>query len=272
MRVLVAGASSRLGRYLCAALRREGHVVRGMSRSGEDLDADESVAADVCAPESLPAAVDGVDALISVVGAPVWPTPLARETTFEATDRDGNLALFAAARDAGVSRVVYLSVFGEYPPGLRYVECHREVEAWLADSGLTWSAVRPTGFFGAFDVFAELARTGLSVRVGSGEARTNPIHEADLAEVLVDALSAEGVVECGGPDVLTRAEIARLAFGDGASRLAPVPAFALRAQVALVRPVFRRAGDVLAFLHHVVLHDAVAPIRGERRLADYFRR
>jgi uncharacterized protein YbjT (DUF2867 family) len=273
VKVLVAGATSRVGRALCPLLEQRGHHVRAMSRSGNPVTgASEVVAADVCASHTLGPAVDAVDAVISLVGASLWPVPQpGRETTFEETDRDGNLALFEAAREAGVARAVYLSVFGDYPPGLGYVESHRAVEAWLTQSGWSSAVVRPTGFFGSFDIFSQLAATRVSVRVGAGTARTNPIHEQDLAVVLADALSAEGILDCGGPEVLSRRAIAELALGGRPGALAPVPPFVLRAQALAARTVSKRVSDILYFLHHVSVHDAVAPACGERRLADYFR-
>ena len=118
---------------------------------------------------------------------------------------------------------------------------------------------------------SQLASARVSVRVGGGEAKTNPIHEADLAQVLADALITEGVVECGGPDVLTRRAIAELALGGRRGALTPVPPFVVRAQALAARAVSKRVSDILYFLHHVSVHDAVAPARGERRLCDYFR-
>lgn len=273
MRVLVAGATSRVGRALSRDLVSAGHSVRAMSRTGASVGAQEAVAADVLRPESLGVAVDGVDAVISLIGAPLWPVPRpGRETTFEATDRDGNIALFTAAQAARVRRVVYLSVFGEYPQGLGYVDSHRAVEAWLARSGLPHAVVRPTGFFGSFDLFGALGRARLGVCVGAGTARTNPIHEEDLATVLASGLHEEGVIACGGPDVLSRREIAELALAGARAPVAPVPPALLLAQAAAARVVSRRVSDVLRFIHHISLHDAVAPMRGSRRLQDYLRR
>lgn len=263
MRIAVLGAGSRTGRFLIERLARDGHEVRAPSRAD---------GVDLTQPDTLPGALAGMDTVISLVGASVNPAWRFPEQTFEAVDQDKNLALLEAARRAGVRRFVYLSVFGTYPPGVRYVEAHRAVDEALAASGLSTTSVRPTGFFGSFDALFAMARWGLAVRVGDGEAKTNPIHEADLADVIADQAS-EGpeVVDVGGPDVLTRNQITDLLFAAAqrTPRVIPLPLGLIRLQTALVRPFNRRIADLLVFFAHVLTHEGVAPARGTRRLADH---
>ncbi|MCB9669653.1 MAG: NAD(P)H-binding protein [Alphaproteobacteria bacterium] len=255
--VVVAGGTSVVGRALVGRLASAGHEVRVLSRSSTDL------RADVTRPETLRGTLDGTDVLYSLVGASLAPRPLFPEQTFEAIDRDGNLALLAEAERAGVSRVVYLSVFGDYDRPLVYVDTHRAVEHALAASPIPSTAVRPTGFFGEL-AFLEAFRL-LAPRVGDGSARTNPIHEEDLADVLAGVLhDGPAVLGCGGPEVLTRSEItARLA---GSPVQVPVPPALLRLQAGLLRPVLPRLAAIVDFVGYVLTHDGIAPPTGSRTL------
>ncbi|MEZ4319447.1 MAG: NAD(P)H-binding protein [Myxococcota bacterium] len=259
MRVLVAGGTSTVGRFLVERLRSDGHEVDVLSRGGP-------VAGDVTRPETLRGVCDGRDAVVSLVGASVNPAPRFPEQTFEAVDRDGNLALLAEAERAGVGRFVYLSVFGEYPPGVAYVEAHRAVDAALERSPLSTTSIRPTGFFGSFAALRPAARLGLAVRIGSGECRTNPIHEADLADVIADHLvDGPAVVDCGGPEVLTRNEIGARLGGKPVWNL-PVPGALVGLSALTTRPLAKRVSDLTVFFRHVLTHDGVAPAYGTRRL------
>lgn len=262
MRVLVAGASSRLGRLVCARLADAGHAVTPLSRaSGVDL----------TRPETLRGRCDGHDAVVSLVGASLtmrWQVP---EQTFDRVDRDGNLALLDEAVRAGVPRFVYLSVYGDWPPDVRYVEAHRAVDAALHAAPLGATSIRPTGFFGAFEVLLAIVRWGVAFRVGDGESRTNPIHEADLADVIAARVpGGPPVVEVGGPEVLTRNQITDLLFAatGRTPRVIGVPKGLLLTQSRLVGALNPRLGDLIRFVAEVSTHDAVAPPYGSRRLAE----
>lgn len=259
MKILVAGGTSTVGGHLVERLRHDGHDVAVLSRKGP-------IAGDVTDPDSLVGCCDGREVVFSLVGASVMPTPRIPEQTFEAVDRDGNLALLAEAERAGVTRIVYLSVFGDYPPGIAYVEAHRAVERALEASPVTSTAVRATGFFGALAALRPAARLGLGVRIGDGLSRTNPIHEADLADVLADQVQrGPAALDCGGPEILTRREINER-LGGGRVLHIPVPGALVGMSAALTRPVSRRIGDLTTFLRFVLTHDCVAPQFGSRRL------
>lgn len=86
------------------------------------------------------------------------------------------------------------------------------------------TVIRPTGFFNDMqEKIFETARRGRVWLVGEGDQRFNPVHGADMAQVIVDAArqgrAAPTVVDVGGPDDLTLREVGELAFrgaGQGA--------------------------------------------------------
>ena len=111
------------------------------------------------------------------------------------------------------------------------------------------SCARP-GFFSAFAGLVPLARRGVLLDLGDGLARTNPIDERDLADVLIDAALHDGPRElvAGGPDVMTRAQLFELvaamcgatgADRAGAAWLGRIGSLALRPFHPADRPVRR---------------------------------
>ena len=275
--VLVAGATGRLGRPLVAELAARGLRVRALARdAGRHLrmpGAAEHRAADVTRPGTLRGACDGVDAVISCVGAPL-SLGLGDRTPHEAVDFRGNLALLEEARRAGVRRFVYVSVFGGRDlRALAYADAHERFADALAASSLDWAVVRPTGYFSFLRELLVMAHAGRGVVVAAGDAVTNPIHEADLAAFCADALEgAERDLPVGGPRSHTRREMVEMAFRALGSvpRVRSVPAWALRLGARTLRPVNPRVAALVRFGVEVSLRPVVAPAFGERTLGAYF--
>ncbi|HEU4453574.1 MAG TPA: SDR family oxidoreductase [Longimicrobium sp.] len=278
--VLVAGATGQLGRFVVRELRARGYRVRALTRAPERLaalgvEADEAARGDLLDPHSLDAACAGVDVVLSCAGASMSLDDFRDRRSFLAVDWEGNRSLLHAAKAAGARKFVYVSVFGgEAMPGEEYTAAHERFVAELARSGVAHTIVRPTGFFSFFGEVARMAKKGIGPVIGSGEPRTNPIHEADLAAVCADAVaSTEREIAAGGPDVLTRREIVETAFraAGRAPRIIRVPPAVFRGIAAVTRPFNPRLAALLSFGAAVSLVDCVAPVRGARRLEDYFR-
>lgn len=278
-RVLVAGATGLLGRAVAELLRGRGYRVRTLSRSPErarQVPADETVVGDATRPESIAAACDGVDIVFSCLGQSVGADPRNRGPGYRAIDYVGNHNLIEAARRAGVGRFVYVSVFGaEGHPGVAYLRAHADVADELRRSGMGYAVIQPTGFFSAFRPFFEMARDGRALVFGDGGARSNPIHDADLALACADAVaSAESRdIPIGGPEVLTRRQVLELAFAacGRPAKIARAPAWAPGLMGGLIRPFAPRLGELASFIGVVSAGDFVAPPYGTRRLGDFFR-
>lgn len=274
--VLVVGASGRLGREVVPLLAAHGYAVRGAARHAVRVPAPAiPVRADLLDPASLRAACRGVDVVVMAAGAPLTLRPILGHPGFHAVDGRGTVLLVRVARELGVTRFVYVSVYA--PPGFAggpYVAAHREAAEAVRASGMAWSVVQPTGFFSTFEVLLPLARLGLIPEIGDGAARTNPIHERDLAEVVLRAVEGqEGDVPVGGPEVLSRRQIAEAAFAavGRAPRMVHLPDALLRLGRWLAAPADRRLAELLRFLDAVSRTDVVAPAAGVRTLAAHLR-
>lgn len=274
-RVLVAGASGALGREVVRALAGRGHEVVGLTRRAgalQGLPASEIVA-DAMDGDALRAAVDGVERVFSCLGAPVAPTLTPRKT-YSKVDTPANGNLIRAARDAGAERFVYVGVAGSDDlAGLDYVDAHVAVEGALASSGLDYAVLRPTGFFSAFAEILPLAGKGPVPMFGDGGARSNPISDSDLAALCADAIDGAfgGVREVGGPEVLTRREIAdmaREAVGQP-PKVRRVPSWLARGMAWPLWLMSPRMAHILRFYVAVGEQDCVAEACGEQRLGPF---
>lgn len=140
--------------------------------------------------------------------------------TFERAVRD-TLALFDAARRAGVQRIVHVSITGADPAsGLPYFRAKGRVESALRASGLAHAIVRPTVLFGREDILINnlawlLRRFPVFAVPGDGRYPIQPVYVGDVAAVAVDAAQApENItVDAVGPETYAYEDLVRLVAG-----------------------------------------------------------
>jgi uncharacterized protein YbjT (DUF2867 family) len=275
-RVLVAGATGYLGRFVAKEFKSRGHYVRALARSPHKLDdirdeLDEIVPGQVTDPETLEHVCDGFEVVFSSVGI----TKQKGKLTWKDVDYQGNVNLLQAAQTAGVKKFIYVSVFNG--PELRHLEivkAHEDFVDVLKASGMDYAVIRPTGFFSDITEFYNMAKRGRVYLFGRGNNRVNPIHGADLAVTCVDAIDGETQeIDVGGPEVLTYREIAELAFRVQGKRvrISHVPMLFMSVTISAMRAFNRHQGELLAFLTTAMTVDGVAPRTGARTLEAYYR-
>lgn len=130
MSILVTGASGNVGSAVAGALSAAGVEHRRAARRVRSGSSD-VVAFDFTDPSTWAEAFDGVESLF-----------LVRPPAIGNVTRD-LLPAVAAARDAGVRHVVFLSLQGAEK---NRVVPHATVETWLRASGMTWTFVRASFF------------------------------------------------------------------------------------------------------------------------------
>ncbi len=278
-RILVAGASGALGHHVLDILKSRGYWVRALTRQDparsklEDV-ADEVVQGDAFEGRGLAEAVDGVELVLSSVGASLQPTLGAGWRRFGVVDVRANRNLIAAAKAQGVKKMGYASVSGaERFPHLDYMRAHHIVAQELAGSGLDHTVIRPNGFFSGFAEFLEMGRAGKVPLFGAGAARNNPVHDRDVAEACITGLEGDApVIDVGGPDVLTRREIVDLVFTslEREPQIQKIPLGLVHFGSLCLRPFHPRISHLFGFMAGVTGQDVVAPATGSRRLSDYY--
>ena len=133
-------------------------------------------------------------------------------TTFDRAVRNSAL-LFEAAAEAGVERIVHVSVTNpsEDSP-LPYFRGKARVERALGESGVPQAIVRPTLVFGPRDILVNniawiLRHFPVFVVPGDGSGRVQPVSAEDVAEI---AVTATGTVDASGPEEYSFGELVRL--------------------------------------------------------------
>lgn len=216
-RVLVTGGNGYFGSLLVDAVRRQGMPVRVLDVVGGQHDPSlaapvEQVRADIRDAAAVRAAVDGVD----VVYHNVAQVPLARAADLLRTvNVDGTAVLLAAARDAGVSKVVHTSssaVFGvpahnpvlptTVPSPAEAYGAAKLAAEWAclraAADGLDVTIVRPRtilghGRLGIFGILFDWIADGADPFVlGDGSNRYQFVHADDLAAACLAAARRDG--------------------------------------------------------------------------------
>lgn len=192
--LLVTGATGNVGRELVDQLDAQGAEVRVLVRDparAKGLPARvDRVVGDLDRAETLPAAFAGVDGFFLL-------TP--------GIGLDGARNALAAARDAGVRRVVHLSstnVLGDPMPAMG--RWHHAREELVRASGLAATVLRPGGFMSNALDWLPTIRAGGYVLDPAGPGRHAPIDPADIAAVAALALTGDG--HAGRAYALTGAE------------------------------------------------------------------
>jgi uncharacterized protein YbjT (DUF2867 family) len=215
--ILVTGATGYVGGRLVPRLLEAGHRVRVLARDPARLAGRpwlgqvEVVRGDVLAPETLAAAMQGVRVAYYLVHS-MGDTEAFHERDLAAA---GNFA--RAAREAGVSRILYLGGLGDPGGGLSdHLRSRQATGDRLRDAGVPVTEFRAAVIVGAGSLSFEMIRyltERLPVMVCPRWVfrRIQPIAVADVLAYLTAALdvpeSAGQVVEIGGADVLTYREM-----------------------------------------------------------------
>lgn len=276
--VVVAGATGYLGRHVVPALHADGWRVRALVRDpdrlGEAADAcDEVFVGHATDPGTLEGLFDGVHAAFSSLGV----RSFRRRPSFRDVDELANLHLVEAAERAGVERFVFVSILrgDELRDRSPLIEARERVVDRLRAGTMAATIIRPTGFFNDIAAFRDMAERGRVWLIGDDRTRLNPIHAADLAEVVRAALISDDLSDrsVGGPDVWTQAELAAWAFqGTGrATKVTSVPSWVVRALGHLIEPVNANAGANLRMFALMGEHDLVGARVGSHHLGDELR-
>ncbi len=285
--VAVAGGTGFVGGGIARELRRRGHKVVVLSQAGEasrgELPDDVEIrAADVTAEVSLAPALEGVDSLVIALAFKNLPMESPRRgQTFDAVDAGGTARLVAAARDAGVGRIVYISGAGAAPDAKRHwFRAKWRAEESVRASGASWTIVRPTWVYGPRDValnrFLGFARRLPFVPTTNlGRQKLAPVFIDDVGRLVADSLvdvAAEGqVFEIGGPEALSMREIISRALRAARIRRpivpGPAPLLKLAALPLTLLPQPPLTPDAVDFINQPAVVD-IAPLleRMPRRL------
>lgn len=218
--VVITGAFSYTGKYTTRLLLGRGYRVRTLTyHPDRENPLGESVRVfpyNFDHPDQLRESLRGASVLINTY----WVRFPHGGSTFE-TAVQNTRTLIAAARDAGVKRIVHVSIANpslESPLG--YYKGKAQLEQAVIDSGLRYAIVRPTVIFGVEDILINniawfVRRFPVFGIPGDGRYAIRPIYVEDMARLLADAVDQSGniVLDAVGPETFAFEELVRLIAG-----------------------------------------------------------
>jgi uncharacterized protein YbjT (DUF2867 family) len=272
--ILLTGASGYVGGRLLKALEQSGRRLRCLARQTQFLQpkvslTTEVVPGDVLQPESLKAALAGVHTAYYLIHS------MGSRQNFEIIDRQGAENFAGAARQAGVSRIIYLGGLGDSSSALSpHLRSRQEVGQILQDCGAQVVEFRSSIVIGSGSLSFELVRA-LVERVPVMITprwvlmATQPIAVEDLVAYLLSALDlpiAESCIyEIGGADQVCYRDIMREYARQRHLRrlMIAVPVLTPRLSslwLGFVTPVYARVGRQLidSIRHPTVVRDHTA--------------
>jgi uncharacterized protein YbjT (DUF2867 family) len=196
MKLLVIGATGTLGRQVVRHALDQGYEVRCLVRNfsrasflkewGAQL-----VKGNICQPETLPSALEGITAVIDAATARATDS-----LTMKQVDWQGKVNLIQAVKKAGIDRYIFFSILNneKYPnvPLMRIKNC---TELYLKEIGLNYTILQLCGFMqGLIGQYAIPILDEQSVWV-TGES--TPIAYMNTQDIAKFAIKAVEVPETG---------------------------------------------------------------------------
>jgi uncharacterized protein YbjT (DUF2867 family) len=222
--VVITGASGYVGSHITRQLVELGIPVRALVRNKSYVNEEgrlaglnvELVEGNVTRPETLLPVMQGATGIIHTVA-------IAKETggrTYDTVNYGGTVNVVTTAQAAGIKRFINISQLGaDSKKPYRFLASKGKAQEYVAESGLDWTAFRPSVIWGPEDEFANTFARLVPFSpiiypiIGDENARFQPIWVEDVATAVAKSLVDDSTIgkeyELGGPDILTLEEIER---------------------------------------------------------------
>jgi len=232
---VVTGAFSYSGRAIARRLLAGDRRVRTLTGHPQRAEAGAAIEVRPLCFSDMPALARDLEGVTTLYNT-YW-VRFAHGDTTHAQAIENSRTLFHAARQAGVQRIVHVSITNPtiespYP----YFRGKALVERALAETGVPYAILRPAILFGDDGVLINniawlLRRLPVFGVGGRGDYRIRPIHVDDLASLCLDVAARpdDMIIDAVGPDRLTFIELVhaiRAAVGSRA-RVVQLPGWLL---------------------------------------------
>lgn len=204
-RILVTGGAGALGREMVSRLVKRGEIVRVMSRRSRPAAQPAEIEwaqTDLGKGTGISEAVAGVDTIVHSA------------SNFLASgkvDVAGTKLLLEAARAAGVSHILYVSIVGIERNPFAYYQNKLKAEELVRESGIPWSIQRAAQFHPFIDL---ILRAGVHwpFALLPTDFQFQPMDIREAAGRIVESVAAGPagwLPDIGGPEVRTLGDLAR---------------------------------------------------------------
>lgn len=207
MNILVVGATGTLGRQVARRALDEGYKVRTLVRSPRKAGflkewGAEVVYGNLCQPQTLQSALEGVDAVIDAATARATDS-----LSIKQVDWNGKVALIQAAKAAGVERFIFFSILdAQKYPDVPLMEIKRCTELFLSEAGMNYTILRLCGFMqGLISQYGIPILEGQAIWVTGESSPIAYMDTQDIAKFAVRALKVPATEKQTFPIVGSRA-------------------------------------------------------------------
>lgn len=276
----VTGVFGYSGKYIAKRLLAEGKIVvtltNSLQRENPFGDRLRAVPFHFDEPQKLTESLQGISVLYNTY----WVR--FNHQSFTHADAVRNtMILFEAARQAGVERVVHVSITNpaEDSP-LEYFSGKAKLERALVESGLSHAILRPTVLFGKEDILVNniawvLRHLPVFGVFGDGQYKLQPIYVDDLAEIAVEQgrERTNRVINAIGPETFTYRELATR-VGEIIGKRRPIVPVPPSVGYAVGWLIGKLAGDVMITREEITglmanLLYVESPPSGHTKLTDW---
>ena len=207
MNILIVGATGTLGRQVARRALDEGYKVRCLVRSPKKAAflkewGAELAPGNLCQPQSVQSALEGVDAVIDAATAKATDN-----LSMKQVDWDGKVALIQAAKAAGVERYIFFSILdAEKYSNVPLMEIKRCNELFLSEAGMNYTILRLSGFMqGLIGQYGIPILENQAIWVTGESSPIAYMDTQDIAKFAVRALSVPATEKQTFPIVGSRA-------------------------------------------------------------------
>jgi uncharacterized protein YbjT (DUF2867 family) len=277
MKIILFGGTGNLGKEIARELIKQGHDVTAIVRNKDRAEqlkglVANCIVADVTNSNSLIGICNGFDIVVSSLGKSVSPNDKSK-TTFYDIDFVANSLILEEAKKNSIKKFVYVSALhSEKYLHLEYFKVHHDFSEKLKQSGIDYSIIKPPAIFSAYTDMIQMARKGQLANIGSGDKKTNPIYEGDLAKICVDSIKEKNAtIEAGGKNVYSRKQLNEIIQQTVSpnKKVRNVPLGVFKFFLPAIKIFNKNMYDKFAFFTEVIQHDTIAPLVGEMKFEDY---
>jgi len=197
---------------------------------------------------------------------------------------DNTIRLFKAAKEAGVQRIVHVSITNpSEDSNLEYFHGKAVLERVLVESGISYAILRPTVLFGKEDILINniawaLRKLPVVGVFGDGSYRLQPIYVDDLAQLAVaqGATTENRIINAIGPETFSYRELVA-SIGSIIGKQRPIISVSPQLGYLVCSWIGRLVGDVFITREEIegLMADLLyvdAPPTGTTCLTDWARR
>lgn len=220
--IVIFGGRGVIGSAITETLRAAGREVVVVTHNTGYASAPGFRYGDMLRPETLGPALEGAEVVIQSANFPTYPIEKPRrQHTFMSFDGLGTERLVAAAEAYGARRYIYISGVGTRADSPRpYFQAIWRGEQAVLNSKLAGVCIRPAFVYGPQDRGLNRILRAAKISpfipvVGGGRQLHQPVYVGDVAEVVRQAVEADGptgAYEVGGPQQLTLEDMLKTLF------------------------------------------------------------